>query len=194
MSPHLVWLVQNDFAVRLCRATRKAFSWRARLYSEAAAVPGVATRLAAALARHRTLHLAKPSRVQFAPARVDAFDRRIIFAACVWSRRNRRPCFTLVAGRQAIAMWGYPLWLFIGLWLVMRTPKFEPGDADARCVSWGISPACFVGAFNFHFGVRPHFGQRYFAELFPQVTGSDTMSSRFRAITGQPLAYVLGDI
>src|SRR5207244_8480045 len=48
----------------------------------------------------------------------DVFDRRII----AWLAFG--PVATVVAmsaitGRSTVAMWGYPLWLFLGLWLVL---------------------------------------------------------------------------
>src|SRR6185437_9720031 len=52
-----------------------------------------------------------------APA-ADAFDRRIV----TWLAFG--PVATVLAlsaltGRGTVAMWGYPLWLFLGVWLVL---------------------------------------------------------------------------
>ena len=48
----------------------------------------------------------------------DAFDRRIVD----WLAFG--PIATVLAlsalsGRGTVAMWGYPLWLFLGLWIVL---------------------------------------------------------------------------
>src|SRR5205807_2982277 len=51
----------------------------------------------------------------------DLFDRRIVMLLAF------APAVTVIAlsalsGRGAIAMWGYPLWLFLGLWMVLQAP------------------------------------------------------------------------
>ena len=36
-----------------------------------------------------------------------------------------------VSGRGAVAMWGYPLWLYLGPWLVLTArPRSTTGVAD----------------------------------------------------------------
>ena len=32
---------------------------------------------------------------------------------------------SLVTGRDAVALWGYPLWLFLGLWIVLNARPLE---------------------------------------------------------------------
>lgn len=90
-------------------------------------------------------------------------------------------------------MWGYPLWLFLGLWLVLQAPPLERVMLKRIVTLWGIVSICFVAAFVIHWGVRPRFSQYYFAELYPGDQLGIEMSRRFRALTGRPLAYVIGE-
>ncbi len=56
----------------------------------------------------------------------DAFDRRIV-TLLAFGPGLAMIALTAVSGRGTVAMWGYPLWLFVGLWLVMV------GARRARC-------------------------------------------------------------
>ena len=73
-----------------------------------------------------------------------------------------------VSGRGTVAMWGYPLWLFLGLWLVLTARRALDGRRLARMLlTWAI---VFVGlalAFIGNYAVLPHYDHRYRAVFFP---------------------------
>ena len=51
-------------------------------------------------------------------ASADAFDRRIV-TLLAFGPGLAMIALIAVSGRGTFAMWGYPLWLFLGLWIVM---------------------------------------------------------------------------
>ena len=74
-----------------------------------------------------------------------------------------------VSGRGTVAMWGYPLWLFLGLWLVLvarRVARPAPRSC-ACCVTWAACSAAWRIAFVANYGVLPHYDHRYRAVFFP---------------------------
>ena len=192
-SPHLVWLVDNDF-----------LPFR---YAEARAAPvrGVVDHLmhplqflvgqifwllpSAAIA----LPLAWPRDTPQAPA-VDAFDRRIV------TLLTFGPCALLIAGsvisgRGLITMWGYPFWLFLGLWLVIIAgPALAAARLRPIALTWGVVTALYAIAFIAQYAVLPFYDHRYRASLFPGDRLGAEISARFRAATGRPLAYVIGSM
>ena len=48
----------------------------------------------------------------------DAFDRRIV-TLLAFGPALTLLALSLVTGRGTQAMWGFPLWLFLGLWIVL---------------------------------------------------------------------------
>src|SRR5262249_29154345 len=50
--------------------------------------------------------------------RTDAFDRRIV-TLLAFGPALMLFVFSLLTGRATNAMWGFPLWVFIGLWIVV---------------------------------------------------------------------------
>jgi hypothetical protein len=100
-----------------------------------------------------------------------------------------------VSGRGAIAMWGYPLWLFLGLWIVMVARTTLNAPRMARVVAaWGAVFTLFVIVFIANYTVLPVIDHRYRAVLFPGDRLGTTLTQRFRAATGQPLHYVIGSM
>jgi hypothetical protein len=98
-----------------------------------------------------------------------------------------------VSGRLVVAMWGYPLWLFLGTWLVLTARR---GLDDLRLVrivgTWAIVFTCLALAFFANYGVLPRFDHRYRAVFFPGGELAHELSQRYRAVTGEPIAYVIG--
>ena len=191
--PHLVWLVENDFL---------PFK-----YAEARAAPvrGLIDHLVHPLtflvgqifwllpSGLIALPLVHP-RAPVEKSAVDAFDRRIV-ALLVFGPAALLVAGSVISGRGLITMWGYPLWLFLGLWLVIET---GPALASARlrriALAWGAVTALYAVAFVVQYGVLPWFDHRYRASLFPGDRLGAEISTAFRAKTGQPLAYVIGSM
>jgi hypothetical protein len=89
-------------------------------------------------------------------------------------------------------MWGYPLWLFLGLWVVIATgPVIERARLNRIALAWCIVTALYAVAFVVDNGVLPFF-HRYRAAIFPGDRLGAVTSTHFRAATGEPLRYVIG--
>jgi 4-amino-4-deoxy-L-arabinose transferase-like glycosyltransferase len=125
---------------------------------------------------------------------LDPFDRRIVTLLAFG------PALTMIAlaavtGRGAVAMWGYPLWLFLGLWLVMAVRVNIDAARISRIVAtWGIVFGIFIVAFIANYLMLPPLDHRYRAVLFPGDKLGETLTARFHDSTGAPLRYVIGSM
>jgi hypothetical protein len=130
-----------------------------------------------------------------ATAAADAFDRRIV-TLLAFGPVATVLLMSLLSGRDTVPLWGYPLWLFLGLWIVLNVRVLDRITATRITVVWGIITAVFALAFVFHYDLRGrfHIKERYTAELYPGDALANAMSRRFRAMTGRPLAYVIGSM
>jgi hypothetical protein len=124
----------------------------------------------------------------------DALDHRIATLLAFG------PAVTVIAmsalsGRGAIAMWGYPLWLFLGLWMVLAAPTVIDAARFVRITAaWGAVFAIFAFVFIASYSVLPLIDHRYRAPFFPGDRLADELARGFRAATGHPLAYVIGSM
>jgi hypothetical protein len=124
----------------------------------------------------------------------DAFDRRIV-TLLAFGPALAMIALIAVSGRGAIAMWGYPLWLFLGLWIVMVARATLDAPRLARVVAaWGVVFTLFVIVFVANYAVLPFVDHRYRAVLFPGDRLGETLTQRFHAATGAPLHYVIGSM
>jgi hypothetical protein len=191
--PHLVWLVDNDF-LPFRYAEARAAPVRGlidHLLHPLAFVVGQIFWLlpAAAIA----LPLVWPRRAPQKPA-ADAFDRRIValltFGPCALLLAG-----SVISGRGLITMWGYPFWLFLGLWLVIETgPALDARRLRRVALTWVAITALYAIAFVAQYGVLPFYDHRYRASVFPGDRLGAAIATRFRAATGEPLAYVIGSM
>jgi hypothetical protein len=190
-APHLVWLVKNDFLPFAYAAARAAPArgLADHLLHPAEFIAGqIFFALPAALI---ALPLLRGRRGDAGP-RADAFDRRILALLALG------PAATVIAlsfatGRGTIAMWGYPLWLFAGVFVVLAT-RTTPDRNGLRAVLvlWGAVTAVAAALFVANYRVLPHVDTRFRAVLMPGAEMARELSTRFRAATGQPLHYVVG--
>ena len=125
---------------------------------------------------------------------IDAFDRRIV-TVLAFGPALTLFVFSLLGGRATSAMWGFPLWLFLGLWLVV----FAPAALDrARLLRIGITWAALfvilVAAFCIDYLVLPRFDHRYRAAFFPGDRLSAAITERYEQATGQKPAYIVGSM
>ena len=123
---------------------------------------------------------------------IDPFDRRIV-TQLAFGPALTMIALTAVTGRGAVAMWGYPLWLFLGLWLVMAARVSLDTARLTRIVgAWAVVFTIFVIAFVANYLVLPYFDHRYRAALFPGDRLGAALTARFHQATGAPLRYVIG--
>ena len=117
-APHLVWLVANDF-LPFAYADARAAPSRGLDRSPCPAAEVSREPVRCSLRRRcssprRWSGRARPGAVGSAG---DAYDRRIV-TLLAFGPAATAFALSLVTGRGVIAMWGYPLWLFLGLWIV----------------------------------------------------------------------------
>jgi hypothetical protein len=84
--------------------------------------------------------------------------------------------------------------VFLGLWIVMIVGCRIDRERTRRVVAlWAAVFAASVLAFVLDYTVLPRLDHRYRAVLFPGDRLGTELSQRFRAATGRPIAYVIGD-
>jgi 4-amino-4-deoxy-L-arabinose transferase-like glycosyltransferase len=194
-SPHLAWLVTNDF-LPLAYADARAKPFTTALDYLLKPLAFLVSQLAFLLP---ALLIAAPylRRDVRAPAAAayaaNAFDRRIVTLLALGPVATVT-LLSLVSGRGTVAMWGYPLWLFFGLWIVLNVRVLDRMTATRIAVVWSAVFVTMAGAFVVAYEVNPRFRQRYVAVLFPGDALGSEISRRFRAMTGAPLTYVIGSM
>ena len=98
-----------------------------------------------------------------------------------------------VSGRGTFAMWGYPLWLFVGLWIVlMLRAALDRAQLTHVIAHWGVVFAIFAVVFLVNYSVLPLIDHRYRAVFYPGNTLAATLTQRFHDATGTKLRYVVG--
>ena len=192
VAPHLIWLAHNDF-LPFSYAEARATTPRGvldHLLNPAIYVVGQAYFLIPTLLIAVPL-LWPPSK---APQRTkaDAFDRRIV-TLLAFGPALTLLAFSLLTGRGTNAMWGFPLWLFLGAWILI----FAPAALDRLRLLWiGVLwltvSAILVAAFLADYLVLPPLDHRFRAALFPGVELSAAITHRFEAATGHEPKYVIG--
>src|SRR3569832_1706453 len=121
MAPHQIWLVRNDFLPFAYAETRAVLSrgWYDHFWHPGQFAVSQLFFLIPSLiiAAPLFIPMRKANEARVAPS-ANAFDRRIV-AWLAFGPIVTVLVMSLVSGRGTVAMWGYPLWLFLGLWLVM---------------------------------------------------------------------------
>jgi 4-amino-4-deoxy-L-arabinose transferase-like glycosyltransferase len=199
MTPHLVWLVRTDFLPFAYASARSAPSrglfdhvlhpLMFALGQLAFLLP--ALMIAAAVVWPRPK--APDNAVLPVAAKADALDRRIV-TLLAFGPAATTVALSALTGRGAIAMWGYPLWLFLGLWIVLSArTAVEPTRLRRIAGVWAGVFALFAIVFAATYSsVLPAIDHRYRAVFYPGDRLADELARRFRAATGRPLTYVIG--
>ncbi len=191
MAPHLVWLVQNDF-LPFHYAEARALPVRGpfdHLLHPLEFLGGQVFFIIPALLI--AAPLAWPSGKAAPSATADAFDRRIV-TLLAFGPALTVLALSLVTGRGTIAMWGYPLWLFLGLWIVL----FARAALDrVRLASvgalWAAVFTILAVAFVADYTVLPGIDHRYRSAFYPGAALAAAITQRFEAATGREPAYII---
>jgi len=102
---------------------------------------------------------------------------------------------SLFTGRGTNAMWGFPLWLFLGAWFVMIAPAPLDRLRLTRIGAlWAAIFVIFAAAFVANYTVLPTLDHRYRAAFFPGDALSAALTQRFEQATGQKPAYIIGSM
>ncbi len=195
VSPHLVWLIKTDF-LPLAYAEHRAVlprGWYDHLWHPF--VFGISQVFFLIPSLLIAAPLFFPRRAAGEPPasqQADSFDRRVV----TWLAFG--PCAVVLAmgvvsGRGAVPMWGYPLFLFFGVWLVLHARRAMAGMRLARILAtWAVVFACLGTAFYVNYDVLPRFDHRYRAVFFPGGSLGRDITQRYHAIANKKLRYVIG--
>ena len=122
----------------------------------------------------------------------DSFDRRIV-TLLAFGPGLAMIALIAASGRGTFAMWGYPLWLFVGLWIVLMLRATLDRERLAHVVAhWGVVFAIFAVVFLVNYSVLPLIDHRYRAVFYPGNTLAAALTQRFHDATGTKLRYVVG--
>lgn len=191
MLPHIVWLFENDF-LPFAYAEARATPSRGlidHLWHPLQFAVGQWFFMIPALAIAAPLFF---PRAREKEAGADAYDRRIV-TLLAFGPALAVAALSAVTGRGTIAMWGYPLWMFLGLWFVLFSrAQWNELRVKRLVTTWGIVFAGFATAFIISYAVMPAYDHRYRAVFFPGDRLGAEMTARFRALTGKPLVYIVG--
>jgi Dolichyl-phosphate-mannose-protein mannosyltransferase len=197
MAPHLIWLVRNDFLPFAYAEHRAVLSrgWYDHLWHPFQfGISQVFFLIPSFLIAAPLFIPRRAAGEQPIASLADPFDLRIV----TWLAFG--PIVTVLAmsfvsGRGTVAMWGYPLWLFLGTWLVLVARRALDVRRLARIlVTWAIVFVCLGAAFYVNYDVLPRFDHRYRAVFFPGGALGREITDRYRAVTGQKLVYVIGEM
>ena len=197
-APHVVWLFQTDF-VPFAYASHRAEAargWFDHIRHPAAFTASQIFFALPALFIAAALFWPRPGTPLPAAANgfADRFDRRIV-DLLAFGPGLTMIALTAATGRGAVAMWGYPLWLFLGLWMVLAAGTVIETERLKRIVAaWAAVFAIMIIVFVADYAVLPFVDHRYRAVLFPGDKLGEVLTQRFHTATGAPLRYVIGSM
>ena len=194
-APHLVWLIKTDF-LPLAYAEHRAVlprGWYDHLwYPFVFGISQVFFLIPSLLIAAPLFFPLRAASEPLAAVPADAFDRRIV-AWLAFGPFATVLVMGLASGRGAVPLWGYPLFLFFGLWLVLVARRTLAEARLNRIVaSWAIVFVCLSAAFYVNYDVLPRFDHRYRAVFFPGGALGRDITQRYEAATGRKLSYVIG--
>ncbi len=195
MAPHLVWLVNNDF-LPFTYAEHRALPSRGLIDHVWHPLQFAVSQLfflLPSLLIAAPLLLPRPRAGEPpAAASADDYDRRIV-TLLAFGPMATVLAMSALSGRGTVAMWGYPLWLFLGLWIVLVAQRAIEAVRLTRLLAiWGIVFACLGLAFVVNYAVLPQYDHRYRAVFFPGADLAREISDRYRTVTGKAPVYVIG--
>jgi hypothetical protein len=194
MTPHLLWLVKNDFlpfAYASGRAAPARGLFDHALQPAKFAIGQFAFLIPALLI---ALPLFWPRAAKGEDANPQASDFRLVSVLAL-GPVTAMLALCALTGRGTVAMWGYPLWLFLGVWIVMLVSRAIRTERLPRVASiWAIVFAVMAGAFIVNYAVLPRIDHRYRAAFFPGEAMAREIAQRYRAVAHRPLIYVIGSM
>jgi 4-amino-4-deoxy-L-arabinose transferase-like glycosyltransferase len=221
-APHLIWLVQNDFApfhyVDARAAPARGFFDHilhplefaagqilfmlpllliAAMWMWPRSAAGVPF-LSVGSGWGWGLRSSAPAAATTAPRGeygADDFDRRIV-TVLAFGPAAAMLVLIGISGRGTITMWGYPLLLVLGLWIVLCAPRTLDVRRLRRLTStWAVVFVLLALAFTADYTVLPVLDHRYRAAFFPGDALATDLTQRFHDATGgKRLSYVIGSM
>jgi len=194
VAPNVWWLVTHDFLPltyvddRAIAATR----WYHYLVFPLRWIGGQVAALAPAMALLAFLYLPRRRTAAADADTAGAFDRRYLLALAI----GPFLVTTVIAaatGRQPVAMWGYPMWSFAPLAVLVLLPPALDATRLRRFAAAALAMLIAVPVVFAAIEVGESLWQdRVKAAQFPGRLLAETITRRWRERTGTPLAYVGG--
>lgn len=195
VAPHLVWLVKNDFLPFAYAEHRAVLSrgWYDHLWRPLQFAIGQLFFLLPALLIAAPLFFPRKNAGETPlAAKTDDYDRRIV-TLLAFGPVATVLAMSAISGRGTIAMWGYPLWLYLGLWIVLHAKRALDATRLVRLGAiWAIVFAGLGIAFIANYAVLPQYDHRYRAVFYPGANLAREISDRYFAATGKTPVYVIG--
>ena len=197
MAPHLIWLVRNDF-LPFAYAEHRALPsrglidhiWHPLQFGLSQLFFLIPSLLISTPLFYPRRNASEPPVATSA----DAFDLRIV-TLLAFGPIAIVLALSALTGRGTVAMWGYPLWLFLGVWLVLIARRaLDQMRLGRVLLTWAIVFVALVLAFVGNYAVLPRYDHRYRAVFFPGGDLGRELSQRYRAATGRPIVYVIGSM
>jgi len=193
VAPHLVWLVDNHFApFDYLRARAQPFDALSDHLTRPALFALVQLFWLLPVFAIALPLFQRPREADAMAA--DDYDRRIL-AVLAFGPAATVIAMSALSGRGLVSMWGYPLWLFLGAWMTVWIGTRIEASVLARIAGvWAAVTAVYAVSFAADYAVLPYYDNRYRAVLFPGEGVAEEIATRYRAATGRPLAYVIGNV
>jgi hypothetical protein len=194
LAPHLLWIWDNDFVSLKYVSVRAAdktgaidhlkFPLQFAAWQAWYLLPSLAIALPLMVRRE-----SKPD------GRIDDFDRRIV-VLLAFGPAATLFCMSLISGRGVLPMWGYPLWSFLGVFIVLAaSTRVDCRKLSQVTLLWAICFCLFAIAFSLNYGVFIHHKRDpRFQAFFPGEKLAQKIARRYSTIAGKPPAYVIGSI
>jgi hypothetical protein len=194
IAPNLWWLVDGGFLPfrYVDQRARVATHWYQLIVFPLQWTASQVFFLSPAIGLLALLHTRVPRHPAPAPDDKAAFARRYVTMLALGPFAVTT-LVALVLGRLPVAMWGYPLWSFAPLAVLMWSAPLS--DVRLRAFA-GTALAILVAIPVIYAAVElfePAVRDRPKATEFPGRLVADTVTRAFRARTGLPLVYVGGD-
>jgi hypothetical protein len=196
MAPHLTWLVQNDF-LPFHYAEARALPVRGpfdHVLRPVQFLGGQFFFILPALLIAAPLFLPPSKNKSAPPPAADAFDRRIV-TLLAFGPTLAVFALALVTGRGTVTMWGYPLWLFLGLWIVLFAQAALDRVRLVRIGALGAAVFAILAiAFTADYTVLPRIDHRYRSAFYPGSALAAAVTQRFESATSRKPAYVIASM
>jgi 4-amino-4-deoxy-L-arabinose transferase-like glycosyltransferase len=197
-APHLIWLVRNDF-LPFAYAEARALPYRGfydHFFHPFLFLVSLVGAMLPALFIASPLFRPKTGKLWMDKFSFDFADETFrIVTLLTWGPTALLVVLSVATGRGLLAMWGFPLCIFLGAWLVM-VAKTEIDRSRLSLISagWGIVTAIAVTIFVVQQTLLPRLHTRFNAQLYPGQQIADILTKEFQRQTGEPLRYVIGRI
>ena len=197
-APHLVWLVQNDF-LPFAYAEGRALPSRGffdHLFIRFCFWSRSSARCCRPSSSPRRCFVRIPATFWRSKISFDfADDTFRIVTLLTWGPTALLVVLSALTGRGLLAMWGFPLCIFFGLWIVMVAKiAIDRARLSLIALGWAIVTAIYVAIFVGITRICPHFHSRHTRAALSRSGDRGRMTKEFQRQTGEQLRYVIGRI